>query len=309
MCGISISVNGTIGQTVLMGEAIKHRGTRHNLTEIDNIKVWFSCLPITDATAPMQPFIHNKKYFWLNGFISNYKELAEKYKIELATNCDTELLSKFPGKWDELNGFFSIVVYNSVTKKLDYFTDRYGCKQLYKYQTGETTFICSEVKGIASVVDLKLDPYAVDDWLYSLGTMTNDTVFKFIKRVDALPFIQPKSISIPYPEAKKRLSELLDQSIKRNKVEGIKDGVFLSGGVDSGYLANRLKPDYCFSMDYVDKNYSEAANIKLNSVGTHLSMICNEYLFNKYKEKTFLALDDLKAGSSYTNFALTEFSR
>jgi asparagine synthase (glutamine-hydrolysing) len=35
-------------------------------------------------------------------------------------------------------------------------------------------------------------------------------------------------------------------------------------------------------------------------------MVCNPDLFDRYIDKTFLALDDLKAGSSWTNFALTE---
>lgn len=288
-----------------MGAAVKHRGTRHNITSIDNIHVVFSCLPITDQEAPMQPFVHEGKMFWMNGFISNWKELTSKYKIDLSTNCDTELLSKFPGSYLELNGFFSIVIYYKGT--LQVFTDRYGIKQLYQYQEGETTFICSELKGIKSVCDLEIDPVAVDDWLYSLGVMTRDTIYKGIKRVNQLLVANyPETISISYPEAKSQLKKLLNQSIRRNKVEGLKDGVFLSGGIDSGYLAKELNPDYCFSMDYQDEKFSEIENIKLNSVGTHITMVCNPDLFDRYIDKTFLALDDLKAGSSWTNFALTE---
>jgi asparagine synthase (glutamine-hydrolysing) len=306
MCSISIVINGTKEQAEKMGEAVKHRGVRHNITSIDNIHVVFSCLPITDQDAPMQPYVYRNRMVWLNGFVSNWRELAVKYKIELETNCDTELLSKFPGPIEELNGFFSIVSYDQKEKKLKVITDRYGCKQLYRCDQGETTFICSELKGIKAVCDLELDPVAVDDWMYSLGVMTDYTIYKGVQRVPcwSMPTIDP--ISISYPEAKSRLKFLLKQSIRRNKVEGLKDGVFLSGGVDSGYLAKELNPDYCFSMDYQDEKYSEIKNIKLNSSGTHITMVCNPDLFDRYIDKTFLALDDLKAGSSWTNFALTE---
>jgi asparagine synthase (glutamine-hydrolysing) len=306
MCGISLIVNGSREEVQIMGEAIQHRGTRHNIFELGDLKVWFSCLPITDQSAPMQPYEHHGKYFWLNGFISNYKELAVKHNIQLTTNCDTELLSKFKGDYLELNGFFSIVIYDAHSKELNCFTDRYGCKQLYEYRHGEKIYISSEVKAIKAVRRLNQDHIAVEDWLYSLGVMTDNTIYSGVERIESLPFVKPKQVSISYDKAKEKLNFLLDQSIKRNKVKGLKDGVFLSGGIDSGLLAKRLQPDYCFSMDYVDQSFSEIENIKLNSVGTHITMLCNEYLFNRYKEKTFKALDDLKAGSCYTNLALTE---
>lgn len=293
-----------------MGNAIKNRGIKYNITEIDNVKVFFSYLPITDLSAPMQPYRYGQYVVWMNGFISNHKELSVKHKITLSTNCDTELLAKGFGKMPlhELNGFFSIVVYNTETKKLNCFTDRYGCKQLYEYKRHQTTYISSEVKSLLAVLPLEISKSNADDWLYSLGVMTPDTIYKGVKRVDCLPFPQKTQISIPYYQAIERLDFLLQQSMNRNKVHGLKDGVFLSGGVDSGILAKRLNPDYCFSMDYQDEEFSESKNIKLNSSGIHISMICNEKLFNKYKHEAVNVLDDLKAGSCYTNFALTELA-
>lgn len=312
MCGISAVINGTRNELWLMHSATKHRGKFYDSTGIDNIRVAFSYLPITDLRSPMQPYKSGKYTLWLNGFISNYKELSAKYSIELNTNCDTEFLVKFIGRFDysrlsELNGFFAVCCYNG--EELKCFTDRYGIKQLYKYQKGETTFICSEVKGIlAACPEIEFDEKAISDWKYSLGIMTDNTIYKGIERVECLPFNKPEKIEISYALAKVRLRELLNISFARNKVESVKDCVFLSGGVDSGILAKYLKPDYCFSMDYQDENFSEIENIKLNSTGIHYAMICNKELFEKYKDKCLNALDDLKAGSCYTNFALTELA-
>lgn len=310
MCGITAALNVSPGVIQAMGSAIERRGIKSKITTIHNLQVWFSYLPITDQTAPIQPFEYGDTIVWMNGFISNWKDLVFKYNIQLKTNCDTELLANFiDSGYDlgELNGFFSVLYYN----KKGYvraFTDRYGCKQMYTYERGDSIYIASEVKSLLAVLPLEIDELAVEDWQYSLGVMTEDTIYKGVKRVPCLPFPKPKPISIPYDQAKERLNFLLNQSINRNKVEGLKDGVFLSGGVDSGILSNRLKPDYCFSMDYQDDDFSEIDNIKLNSCGIHHTMICNKDLFEKYKSKTAKVLDDLKAGSSYTNLALTELA-
>lgn len=314
MCGIAIVVNGNRTDAHRMGSAMNHRGKFSDVTCIDNVHVYFSYLPITDQRAPIQPYSFGKYTLWMNGFISNYKELIELYAINVSSNCDTEFLVKFIdrfgySKLNELNGFFSVACYDG--KELYCFTDRYGIKQLYKYFDSDNgkTYIASEVKSIlAACPGIALDETAIEDWKYSLGVMTDNTIYSGIERVPCLPFVHPKMQLISYEDAKDRLRFLLGQSIKRNKVTGVKDCVFLSGGVDSGILAKYLNPDFCFSMDYADEKFSEAENIKLNSTGIHYSMICNRSLFEKYKHEAMKAIDDLKAGSCYTNFALTELA-
>ena len=312
MCGIALSINnGLFSEVEDMGHAIKHRGIKHEITQIDDIKAWFSWLPIVNQKAPMQPFTVGKWTVWMNGFISNYKELAEKYGIKLWTDCDTLLLAEFLNKFDlarlnELNGFFAIVAYDN--DQVHAFTDRYGVKQLYKYTNGRTTYIASEVKALLKIMPtIKLNRLAVEDWEYSLGVMTDNTIYEGITRVECLPFIHhPTIINIPYEDAKTELIRLLKQSFVRNKAT-ISDGVFLSGGIDSGIIAKWMQPDYSFSMDYLT-DLSELNNIKLNSTGIHHTMICNDKLKEQFVQKTIQAIDDLKVGSCYTNFALTELA-
>jgi asparagine synthase (glutamine-hydrolysing) len=292
-----------------MGNAIKHRGVSSSITEVDNIKVAFNYLPITDKSAHTQPYVSGKWHVWLNGYISNYKELAEKYRIETNTDCDTEVLAEFLrrfkfSKLKELNGFFSVVCYNG-GKSLNFFTDRYGIKQLYSYTKGKTMYFCSEVKGIMAVQNLEVSEFGANEWLHSLGVMNHHTIYRNVYRVGRLDFHKPYEIDIPYDRAVTELRLLFDRSIDRNKVQGLKTGVFLSGGIDSGMIAKSIHPDYCFSMDYEDQNYSEIENIKRNTTGIHMSLICNKQLFLDNIHDTCYVLDDLKAGSSYTNFALT----
>jgi len=316
MCSINLAINGSFEQVKAMQQATIRRGTTESMYAVGKTWVSFSYLPITDKHAPIQPYKSGEFTVWMNGFISNYKELAEKYDIKLETNCDTELLVKFLDKFDyykldELNGFFAVVVHYSrhVGNEWSCFTDRYGTKQIYTYKRDGITLISSEVKGILAVFpDIELDDVAVNEWKETLGVVTKNTIYKGIKRVAQLPmptFTVRSTLS--YEDAKRELSRLLHQSFDRNKYDG-ESGVYLSGGIDSGLIAHWMRPEYSFSVDYVDPRFSEIELIKLNSTGIHHSIIVNRELADIYAQKTMLALDDLKAGSCYTNFAIAELA-
>lgn len=312
MCGINAVINGSVEDISLMINESSKRGVKSDLKKIQNAWVHFSWLPITDANAPMQPYKSEGYTVWFNGFISNYKKLAVKYNIQLETNCDTELLVKFIGKFklkqlNELNGFFAVLVFDGYG--FSAFTDRYGIKKLYRYISPDgKTFISSELKSIlAANPQIKVRENYLDEFKYSLGVMNHQTLYDGVDRAPCLPFVKPDKINISYPDAVEKLRELFIQSCERNKTE-LNDCVFLSGGIDSGIIAKYMKPKFSFSMDYVDYRFSETENIKRNSTGKHISMICNDELFSEYSEKLIDCLDDPKVGSSYTNFALTELA-
>jgi len=302
MCGIAATINGSYGETHIMGQAISHRGLNTETTRVNELCVSFSHLPIV-ANEFNQPFTYSDTTVWLNGFISNWKELADKHMV-IAQN-DTEYLSWHLAKGkdlSELNGFFAVLYYQGGVKM---FTDRYGIKQLYKIKHNGTTYICSEIKGFKSVLDLNVDFDGLADWEYSLGVMNDNTIYANVERVERLPFVKPEKISVDYENAKETLSKLWSKSVNRNYYEGA--GCYLSGGVDSGMIAKDLKPKYTFSVDYLNE-LSEIENIKENSTGIHHTMICNESFKDEYAPKTFEALDDLKAGSCYTNFAISQLA-
>jgi asparagine synthetase B (glutamine-hydrolysing) len=274
MCGISVAINAkSLFACRKMHDATVHRGLHSYYWNKDKIQIWFRWLPITDSNISTPYFTCGDYTVFLNGFISNWKELADKYNIHSKTSCDTEILAKFIEKFngkrlDELNGFFAVVYV--VDGVVHTFTDRYGIKQLYSYKEGDSQYICSEVKGILALKDeWKLSEDGVKDWMYALGVINEHTVYQGINRLPKLP---------------------------------------LSGGIDSGIIAKSIQPDYCFSVDYLEEEYSEAETLKANSVGRHFTLIASEHIYNEYKEKTLQAIDDPKVGSCYTNFALTELA-
>jgi asparagine synthase (glutamine-hydrolysing) len=275
------------------------------------IRVGFNHLPIT-GNYP-QPYVGKKYQVWFNGFISNHKELTDSYQFTSVSGTDTECLGQFLDAelpLSELNGFFAIFKVNRETGEWSAITDRHGIKQLYHHQCAETgtIYIASEVKSLLAVIQDKfIQPSAVYDWKYSLGCMTPDTMFRGIKRIPRLQVQRPTTISPSYEESVQNVTNLLIQSIKRNHTK-LKTGVFLSGGIDSGFLASAIQPDYCLSMDYQQSNLSEIDWIKKQSVGTHLTMIHNEETFNRYAPLCLDALDDLRVGPCYTNYALTDLA-
>lgn len=312
MCGIALTINGNWQETTKMTEAQSRRGTSNSYHDAGHgIRVGFNHLPITGNFQ--QPFVGKKYKVWFNGFISNHKELTDKYQFPSETGTDTECLGYFiNGEFpmSELNGFFSIFYVNNETGEWKAITDRHGIKQLYQftdYDTG-TIYISSEVKALLSVIpDITIQPSAVFDWKYSLGCLTLDTIFRGIRRVERMMPPKTNPVHVTYDQAVTEVSRLLDQAMIRNHTS-LKSGVFLSGGIDSGFIAQTMQPDYCLSFDYQESNLSEIDWIKRQSVGTHLTMIHNSDTFNRFAPPCLDALDDLKAGPCYTNYALTELA-
>lgn len=319
MCGINAVINHpgfSISERLSfkMHESTKHRGNKRVPEYRHNASVTFNWLRITDESLFVMPNEYNGTIVYMNGFISNFKELAKKYDIILKTNCDIEFLAKFidmhnGNKLDELNGFFAIMYWSTFYKDWFFVTDRYGIKQLYRYTDSDgVTFVSSEVKGILAVCpEIEPSMDGIEDWQTTLGIMNEDTIYSEIKRVKKLPFVIAEKINISYDDAKNQLIGLLTQSFERNKYIG-KSGVYLSGGVDSGIIAKWMNPEYCFSVDYVDQQFSESDLIKKNSINAHLSLMVNKQMADKYSIETMKALDDLKAGSCYTNFAIAELA-
>lgn len=319
MCGISVVIGGGMSDVRKMYEATSHRGTSDSFRAVElegNRIAWvnYNHLPIT--TQSQQRSFETENYIvWMNGFISNHKELAEKHGFRLNTTCDTEVLAnvlQYGIGLDELNGFFAVFYYCKRTKVIGSFTDRYGIKQLYHYIDEKgVQYISSEVKGILAVANPCHDEFGIEDWKTTLGVMNDNTIYKGIKRVPylSIPKIERSTdTSIEaYEKAKNQLISLLKQSVERNKYN-VNDGVYLSGGIDSGLLAKWIEPEYTFSVDYVEDNYSEIELIKENSKSKHYSVIINKDNYMDFAERSLFALDDFKAGSCYSNFAVAELA-
>jgi len=130
MCGINglINLNFLEGEQSIrkMNDKLQHRGPdADGVFSHKNVFLGHRRLSIIDlSTEANQPFkatsTESENFIMVyNGEVYNFEELKEKYHIECSTNSDTEVILKAfikvgPAIFNELNGMFSLAIYNKV---------------------------------------------------------------------------------------------------------------------------------------------------------------------------------------------------
>jgi asparagine synthase (glutamine-hydrolysing) len=158
----------------------------------------------------------------------------------------------------EINGSFTLAIWDNARRKLIIANDRYGLRPLYYTQVGARLLFASEVKAILQdpKVERTVDDEAVADFLTFQTIMGNKTLLANVK---VLP---PASILV-YQDGQlslqqywdfdfredDRLSEdayienlrfLVRQAVERRMRGSQSKGVFLSGGLDSRLLLGAI---------------------------------------------------------------------
>ncbi len=166
----------------------------------------------------------------------------------------------------ELEGTFSIVLWDGPNKRLYLIRDRYGAKPLYYTLCDKNIVFASEVKAILKHKSVKreLNASAIYQYLSHQSIYLPNTAFENIFHLSAgcygkyeagrfeevsyceLPF--GKNVEDDYEMATERLQSLLTESIQNYSCEDM--GVFLSGGLDSSLVTalmqeGNLKYAFC----------------------------------------------------------------
>lgn len=263
MCGIYISKTNNCGKASL----ISHRGVEKNIIFIPQKKQVLTHyrLPIQtdlngDGTQPAR--ISNGIFLLFNGEIFNYD--TKKYKSD--TDFLSALFSKY-NKFDDicnnvvpilnnLDGFWSIVIYDLPNNVVTLITDPLSKKQLYYNESGE---ISSEIKPLLNK-ESKIDEVFISQVLKWGYNTDNRTVFQNIKRVPPNTIMQWnldytdrkttyseyfdwrwKGKITTYKKAQATLRNLLIQSIKRRLMyKGESLSVLVSGGLDSSIIVSLI---------------------------------------------------------------------
>lgn len=332
MCGISgeivFSGRSDTQSTRAMGISLEHRGENGMFFfDQDNVSVVFNWLAITDKYAT-PPARYGKWIVWLNGEIYNHNELRKEFSdVEFKTKSDTESVCVGIDKQGlsfikKLNGIFIIVAYNVESHTLHIARDRFGAKQIYYYSTPKKLIFSSEPKAFLKHRDYSFDinKNAVGQWLTYQNYFNDEILF------DKIKLLQPGTIlhCLPSPIREKYHRWEFSENECLNPLE-IKDairkscdmqrpkediGLWLSGGLDSAILAKEIQPDYCITAGWEEKEYDERKMSELASYN-----ICNNIhqqifltprsLQNNFTD-TIRALDDLRAGPSWSNYILNK---
>jgi len=158
MCGIFCHISNSSSIDPKQNfKRIQKRGPDYSiLQDINNITLGFHRLAINDLSDEgNQPFSDNNIYLICNGEIYNHKILKEKYNIQTNSDSDCEVVLYmyqklgFEKTCNELDGVFSLIIYDSNINKIFISRDPYGVRPLFiGYNEHNDIFLSSELKSI-----------------------------------------------------------------------------------------------------------------------------------------------------------------
>ena len=293
MCGICGFVGDKEEKKTILSEmmsAIRHRGPdNEGIYQDEEISFGFCRLSIIDMKTGNQPMFNEArtKCLIFNGEIYNYRELREELQRKghiFATGSDSEVLLHGYEEYGEdllleLRGMFAFVIWDSRKKRLFAARDFFGIKPFY-YSVVDGHFVfASEIKSILCFPGVKkeVNEKAMELYLAFQYSVLEETFFKGIYRLNPghflvyengktkiqryfVPNLEPEKMDDAEAEAK--LEKVLKESIKRHHVSDVEVGGFLSGGIDSNYLATGLEKGKTFTVGFggEDNWYSEISH-------------------------------------------------
>jgi len=247
-----------------MMEKIKHRGPDGSATFLgESMSIGYRHLGVTDMEQP----IYNEDatlVMCLNGRIYNCKELREEL-IEsghvFKGDSDAEVVIHGYEKYGDelpkkLRGMFAFVIYNIKEDTLFAARDNFGMKPFYyTLLDGEIVF-ASEIKSILEhpAYFKEINELALENYLTFQYSVLEETFFKGIFKLlpaHYLKFSKESGVNLtrywkaefaPLGEASledvvSEVSGAVAESVLAHKVGGNEIASFLSGGVDSSYMA------------------------------------------------------------------------
>lgn len=279
-----------------MNNIIYHRGPDDDGLYTHNDKVIFGMrrLSIIDVKHGKQPITNadGSLVIVFNGEIYNFRELRSELVNEgevFKTFSDTEVVLRMYERKGEsfisqLNGMFAFAIHDVKRKKVLIARDRFGEKPLYYTNNGNECIWASELKSIISLrpalkqiltssVELFLSlsyipaPHTIYKDIYKLEpgcTMILDTDTLGVS-INRYWNIEPlhELYDGDYNGAKKKLHDLVFDSVEKRMIADVPVGVFLSGGVDSTIVASIMAKKSAtkiktFTVGYDNARYDES---------------------------------------------------
>lgn len=293
MCGFSGFIDNIPNKkTVLesMMDEIIHRGPDESGEYIDeNAALGFRRLSIIGVGNGLQPLYNEDGSLALvfNGEIYNYQELREdlikkghifttetdsEVLIHLYEDCKTEMVKK-------LRGMFAFAIWDKNEKTLFAARDHFGIKPFYYTQVekdGQQSLIFgSEIKSLLMHPNFKkeVNKHALKPYLTFQYSVLDETFFKGVfklkpghfmvykdgkVRVEKYWDVEFNQENIDLKESVNRIKDVVSESVEAHSHSEVPLGSFLSGGVDSSYIAKCLMPQKTFSVGFEQENFDES---------------------------------------------------
>ncbi|MCP1103163.1 asparagine synthase (glutamine-hydrolyzing) [Aequitasia blattaphilus] len=269
-----------------MGELIVHRGPDSKGSYVDDkAALGFRRLSIIDLEGGTQP-IHSadgKHLIIFNGEVYNYKEirkeLTEKHGAVFQTNSDTEAILQAYKVYGEktasmLRGMFSFVIYDKEKQTMYGARDYFGIKPFYYTNMNDTFIFGSEIKSFLAHPSFQkeVNKDALKLYLIFQYTPTKETMFKDVYKLepgtyftyDGKEFKETRYFDFKYQvkkrgfdEVVKEIGKTVQESVDYHQISDVEVGSFLSGGVDSSYIASSVKPMKTYSVGFKVEGFDE----------------------------------------------------
>lgn len=296
MCGINGHINfkGNAEPFLVkkMNSELHHRGPdASGLWHDQHVAFGHTRLSIIDLTEKSnQPFIKDNFVITFNGEIYNYKELksSKLSEIEFITDSDTEVVLELWKKFglsslDMLRGMFAFAIYDRTSMETYIVRDHFGIKPLFYVLNDNQCIFSSELKAIEvfdnTIKSLNIESIAAS-MLYC-WVPEKFTIYNSVKKlqpgevlhlnskglVSISKYWTSSSLIKKSPAlnkekiAKKVLSNVLEDSVKKHLVSDVPVNAFLSGGLDSSLIVSmakkHIKDIECYTIKFneEDKNH------------------------------------------------------
>lgn len=254
-----------------------------------NVALGHTRLSIIDTSdAGAQPFFDASRNYALvfNGEFYNHNDFRKELLddgVKFCSKSDTEILLYLLIKYREeaiskLNGCFAFAFYDIARNECIVARDRMGINPVVLYCDDEKIMFASEMKALVAMgMPRQIDDVALKTYFQLNYIPTNQGIFKdtcklqpgcFMKITPSgaeehsyyrIPNACENRITDDYDAAKKRLRELLTESVQRRLIADVPLGCFLSGGIDSsivtGIASEFTQHLNTFSVGFSDNKY------------------------------------------------------
>ena len=248
--------------------------------------------------------------------------------VSFRTTTDTEVILHSYARYgadclQHFNGMFAFAIWDRIKSELFLARDRFGIKPLYYSQVGETILFASSLDAIRSASGFPddIDPVAVRQYLETRFIPAPRTIYRHAQKLEPGHFLKtglserqhvqwwdlPTTLPLSqtdtdYPTSVTNLERLLRQSVDRRLCSDRPLGLAMSGGIDSGLLADILAkrsiPAFHLSTPGDQSGESKRATLTADSAGIDFRTLSCPTDVNGLFEEVVSSLDEPMADSS-----------
>ncbi|MDR2899771.1 MAG: asparagine synthase (glutamine-hydrolyzing), partial [Clostridiales bacterium] len=311
LCGFTGRITNGADVIKKMSDKIIHRGPdSEGFYMGENLHLGYRRLSIIDLDGGSQPMFNEDDSLVLvfNGEIYNYQELredlVEKGHIFKSQSDSETILHGFEEYGekvlDRLRGMFAFVIYDIKNDNLFAARDFFGIKPFYYALIDNQLIFGSEIKSIIEhpLVVKEVNLQALENYLTFQYSVLTETFFKGVHKLMPAHFLRFSKDGLEIerywrPEFKPQddkllqdtiteIDEVMGESINTHKISDVEIGSFLSGGIDSQYVASRFNGDKTFTVGfdydkYNEIHYAKELSEKLNIENFDKTISTEEY--------------------------------